>query len=366
MTIKVLVPDMPTAEDLLPYLHLIDQKRIYTNIGPMVTELEETLTKSVVGAPTVTVSNGTLAIELALRSLYLRAGTPVLCPAFTFVATGQAIANAGLTPFLCDVDLDRSWQMTPEIAARAIHDSHLHVGAVVPVAPFGVPVDAAEWAAFSVEMGIPVIIDAAGALTTQKITQDPWIMAAYSLHSTKFVGAGEGGAVATHNEVLLRRVREMSNFGDGGTNAKLSEYHAAIGLASLVRMKKKREGSRWLRDQYAKALEGTGIAFQPGDVRDAVLLPVLLPHGCSAKNAAAWLLQDEIETKQWYAPFLDERVQFSRSAWGRLSSTEQLRQRYIGLPFHKLVGEAGVLTVADSIAQYVAAQLHIIDHTEAA
>lgn len=360
MTIKVLVPDMPTAEDLLPYLQLIDKKRIYSNIGPMVTELQQTLSEKIVGAPTVAVSNGTLAIELALRSLYLRAGTPVLCPAFTFVATGQAIANAGLSPFFCDVDLSAAWQMTPEIAARAIHDSHLHVGAVVPVAPFGVPVDVEAWSAFSVEMGIPVVIDAAGALTTQKISKDPWVIAAYSLHATKFIGAGEGGAVSTHNEVLLRRVREMMNFGDGGTNAKMSEYHAAIALASLVRVEQKRAGSRWLRREYESALEGVGVSFQSDDCRDAVLLPVLLPEGVSASAAAAWMLADGIETKQWYRPFLDERVQFARGAWGLLTATEQLRRRYIGLPFHKMIEKSHVLTVADSLAQFVAASEHIL------
>mgnify|MGYP003393897224 CR=1 FL=1 len=288
--IRVLVPDMPTAEDLLPYLELIDKKRVYSNIGPMVVELEETLAK-ITGAPVAVMSNGTLAIELALKSLYLRPQSPVLCPAFTFVATGQAIANAGLRPVLCDVDLDAAWQMTPEIAARAVHDSHLPISAIVPVAPFGAPVDADAWSALSRELGIPVVVDAAGALTTQVLPDDPWMVVAYSLHATKFIGAGEGGAVSTKNEVLMRRIRELLNFGPGGTNAKMSEYHAAVALASLVRAGKKRGGSSWLWRQYHEAIaEIPGLSFQSALLRDAVLMPILLPEGCDAASAAAWLL----------------------------------------------------------------------------
>jgi dTDP-4-amino-4,6-dideoxygalactose transaminase len=95
-------------------------------------------------------------------------------------------------------------------------------------------------------------------------------------------------------------------------------------------------------------------------------MPILLPDGMSSSGAAAWLFADGIETKQWYRPFLDERVQFARGAWGPLTATEKIRRSFLGLPFHKRVEKSHVLTIADSLAQYVAASEHIMNLREEA
>lgn len=338
--IKVLIPDMPTADELLPYLREIDENRVYVNGGPLVRQLEFQLFE-LVNNPCRVVSNGTVSLELALRALNLPRGGEVLVPAVTYVASGQAIVNAGLRPVLCDVDPD-TWQLTPQIAAAALPHCPKLV-AVMPVAAYGLPVPIKPWERFAKETSLPIVIDAAGAIFGQRSSKSPDIVVSYSLHATKALGCGEGGVVASANEQLLQRVEELANFGPGGTNAKMSEYHAAVGLASLAR-----RPNNWRQRVaigYADCSYATGL-----DVRfwncSQTLLPLLLSQGRDAHTVSTALARHGIESKQWYRPFLDERGEFRAcQRMGDLTVTEDLRRRCLGLPFHAFLSEADVARV---------------------
>ena len=98
MPLKVLVPDVPTADEILPYLRRIDGAQWYSNGGPLVRELEERM-----GG--VAVSSATLGLELAAQCLFDRRKR-VRLPAFTFAATATAVMRAGFEPILCDVGPD--------------------------------------------------------------------------------------------------------------------------------------------------------------------------------------------------------------------------------------------------------------------
>ncbi len=112
------------------------------------------------------------------------------------------------------------------------------VGAVMPVAAFGRPIDIAAWDRFRSSTGLPVVIDAAAGFDKAVSGETPTVV---SLHATKVLGTGEGGFVISRDSALIRDIRSRSNFGFAGTreacslaaNAKLSEYHAAVGLAAL-------------------------------------------------------------------------------------------------------------------------------------
>jgi dTDP-4-amino-4,6-dideoxygalactose transaminase len=245
--VPLLVPELPTLAALTPYLARIDRNR-----GTRISDRWSGSSKrasprpshqqSQPGPHVVTVSNATAGIELALRALRLPAGAPVLVPALTFVATATAVLSAGLTPIVADVDAE-SWLLTPDIAKAALRRER--VRAVVPVATFGCPQDAAAWAALNDRTGIPIVIDAAAAYGNQL---DPGpTCAVFSLHATNR-WRGEGGFIVSRSGRFAEAIRQMTNFGINltdpkiapigtttmiGTNAKLSEYHAAVGLASL-------------------------------------------------------------------------------------------------------------------------------------
>ena len=133
--IPLLVPDMPSADELLPYLRRIDGTRWYSNFGPLTRELESALgsifTEHNARPVTLTtVSTATAGLELTLIALDLPPGARVLVPALTFVASATAIVRAGHPPVIADVDA-HSWLLTPAIAREAARSVEL--AAVMPV-----------------------------------------------------------------------------------------------------------------------------------------------------------------------------------------------------------------------------------------
>ena len=326
--IKLLVPDMPTADDLLPYLRRIDAARIYVNNGPLVQKLQARL-EQMTGAHVALVSNGTVALELALKAATEDSVTEeydglgfdhneVLMPALTFSATGLAALNAGLVPRLTDCDR-RTWQMrAPEIRKP-------HVVAAIQVATFGMPAETHQWNWYHV----PVIIDAAGAFPSQEVSKDPNIATCFSLHATKFIGCGEGGFVASANKERIERIRSLSSFGEDGTNAKMSEYHAAVALASLDRLSEKRMRAERIEWWY-KEMGGRLDLRCGGHTIMNVMLPI------PAAEVIPKMLAAGIETKQWYRPYLDERDEFSIPR-GKFPVTDHLREHLLGIPFHNLI-----------------------------
>lgn len=341
--IRLLIPDMPTADDLLPLLREIDAVQWYSNGGPLVRRLETALSQRVVHAPCTAVSNGTVALELALRALNLPPGAAVVTPAVTFVATGRAIMSAGLRPVLCDVAPD-TWQLQPE-RVMAIAQADPFVRAVVPVAAFGMAVPVDPWVPLAACM--PVVIDAAGAIFDQEPSPVPRISIAYSLHATKALPAGEGGAVACSDAQFVGRVAAMACFGPGGTNAKMSEYHASVALAALQRP---RHPWRQQLDEWYAQLLPAGMRLQAGQQSARTLLPVLLPEGASAEEAAEVMAADGVETRRWYAPFLDERPDVACPVVGPMPITRALRRRLLGLPYHRFLTQADVVQVCASLA----------------
>lgn len=347
--IRIMIPDMPTADELLPYLREIDAARVYTNRGPLVDRLE-TAARLHTGAPCVAVANATLGLVAALRALRLHHGARVLIPAMTFRATGLAVFNAGFTPVLCDVD-PHCWQMTPELAFECM-PAGIH--AVMPVATFGAPLDVDAWSDFAESARRPVIIDAAGALTAMRAPASPRIVTVYSLHATKHVGAGEGGLVSTTNAETLARVRELIAFGPGGTNAKMSEYHAAVALASLMSARLLRKGiaAETLHQQYGRMLPAV-CRLQRTPMRSNVhMLSALMPIGAAA--VIDGLHEAGIEARQWYRPFLDELDQFEPAPQPiGLDVTQSLRARLVGLPFHTGMSAKDVNEVCSSLAEVI-------------
>lgn len=367
--IRVLVPDLPQADDLLPSLRRIDERRWYTNGGPLVGEFESSLA-SLIGphaAPCcVTTSSGTAALEVALAGLDLPRGTRVLVPAYTFPATANAVIRTGHVPVLSDVDADH-WTLTPALA-RANIERH-GCGAVLPVAVYGCPMPVAQWDAFADATGVPVLIDAAAALGT--VGAGDRVIVAYSLHATKPLGIGEGGVVATRDRVLATRLRRAINHGfesgrvaDPGTNARLSEYAAAIGLAQIGRWPVLLARRRAIWQRYRDALGGVpSLSMQHGlDSQPPAVLTVTTDRDADA--VAAELHADGIETRRWYYPPLHRHGAYaslphaSLDGGLALADVERLARHAIGLPFHTHLSDGDVETVIGALRAVLGSQAH--------
>lgn len=345
ITIPLLVPHMPKADSLIPYLRLIDQNRHYTNFGPLNAEFERRIAahagRQWLPEQVTTVSNCTVGLELALQALRLRPGARVLIPAITFAATATSVLRVGMEPVLSDVDSE-SWLLSPELARAALAGNR--IDAVIPVSTFGCPQDPQAWDAFVRETAVPVLVDAAGAFGNQDPGEE--IDVVYSFHATKSFGAAEGGAVLSRSVERIKRIRKLSNFGIDtsiamldsiGTNGKMSEYHCAIGLASFDQWEQTKRDRRDLSARYTREL-ARGCPFLSFQVKpvDGIypLMPVLLPERASASRWAERLATQGIQTRRWYSPSLHNHPALREAEKANtLEVAIDIGERILGIPF---------------------------------
>jgi dTDP-4-amino-4,6-dideoxygalactose transaminase len=357
--IPVARPRMPAAEMLLPYLQRIDANRTYSNFGPLIAELEGRLADRLGVDPAclVTVSNGTAGLILALQSVAGGRRGVCLIPSWTFVATAHAVAAAGFTPCLVDVD-EESWALTPAIALEAVSRIDGPVAAVMPVAPFGAPMDIAAWDRFTALTGIAVVVDAAAGHDTVTAGETPAVV---SLHATKILGAGEGGYVVCRDPALIVEVKRRSNFGFYGTrnsevvatNAKMSEYHAAVGLASMDAYEADTARVRSVAQAYRRGLAARAdISFQPGFGTDwcgSVLVARFADGDCA--KITARLRDAGIDSRAWWGAGVHSQTAFAGLQRLPLPATEILSRETLGLPFFVDMTEAQVSHVCETLIE---------------
>ena len=197
--VPVAKPRLPLGEEVIPYLRRIDESRWYSNSGPLVEELESRLATHADGGAVATAANATIGLALVLLACDLAPGSLCMVPAWTFAATGHAIWLAGLEPWIVDVDLE-SWALEPGAAREFLSHAPGRIGVVMPVSPFGQPIDFAAWESFREETGIPVVVDAAAMFDRIRASSIPAVV---SLHATKALGVGEGAFIIS-TDALLR------------------------------------------------------------------------------------------------------------------------------------------------------------------
>lgn len=370
--IPLLTPLLPDRAALMPYLEQLDHSRHYSNFGPLNTSLEArlaTLFQQHAAYPlhVTAVGNATLGLELALSALDLPPHSKVIVPALTFVASLTAIIRAGHIPVVADID-PKSWLLTPEIAA----ETALQTGAtaVLAVAAFGQPLDTQRWSALQDSTGLRVLIDAAGAYGNQWV-QTPDIPVVYSMHATKALAAGEGGMVVSGDASFIAYVRQLSNFGINldanssfpvghlsfvGSNAKLSEYHAAVAHASLDQWDAQVKLREDVYRPYRQALESVCADHLQWQAGPPVIAPTLL---CvrMAEEARQRLericLKRKIATRRWYQPLLHQHAAHILLVRQAIPVAEAVASGLIGLPFSPFLTSADIDRVVAAVRQAI-------------
>jgi dTDP-4-amino-4,6-dideoxygalactose transaminase len=363
-TIPILRPQLPSAERLLPYLRRIDASRNYTNWGPLACELESRLSRVFGEARqcVVTTSSGTAALVGAILGTAGRAKAErplALIPAFTFVATAAAVEQCGYMPHLVDVDPD-TWLL--DVDQLQTHPLLERVGLVVPVAAFGRPVPQAPLASFRSKTGIPVVID--GAASFEAVASEPWnftgdIPLCMSFHATKSFATAEGGCIVTKDKSLLIGVTQALNFGfyfdrccrSPSFNGKMSEYHAAVGHASLDEWPRQSARLRGTANLYRKRMEDVGLADRL--VATPSIAGCYLLFRCANDLQAARvqqsLTESRIEFRFWYGKGVNAEPYYQQLSHDDLPVTEALARLTIGLPIATDLSESAIDRVVSAI-----------------
>ena len=350
----VLVPDMPTTKDLVGYLNRIDASKVYSNGGPLYSELVARFAEyfKVDAKCICLVSNATVGL---IGSLICSNQTSeyVEAPSFTFTATPAAVLNAGLK--LLMVDIDNEFRMVPTGENRCIVD----------VLPFGSKLRNKEW----YESFDFSLIDAAASIDAlegfgEYFHVSKMYSIVVSLHATKLLGAGEGGVVISNNPEFIRKIQEWSNFGFSsqnlvreshfvGRNSKLSEYSCAIALASLDRWSKVR--NRYLKNAtlVEKISRNSGFKSFKTTLEGLVTPYWIVRHESEKRlqDLQKAAISQSIETRKWWGLGCHTMPGYIDVAHTALAETERQSGRYLGMPFHNFLTEGDFLKLQNLFAQ---------------
>jgi dTDP-4-amino-4,6-dideoxygalactose transaminase len=236
--IYVTKPSLAPLDEYTELLKGVWERGILTHNGPLVQQLEQEICKKLDLSNFITVTNGTIAIQMAIKALELK-GEIITTP-FTWVATLSAIQWEGCTPVFCDIDPD-TLNIDPSKIEEMITDKTV---AIMPVHVFGNPCDVETISAIASKHNLKVIYDAAHAIGSTykgKSLLEYGDISATSLHATKLLNTGEGGGCITTDPILHEKLKRIRFFGhndakdivEEGFNGKMTEIHAALGLANL-------------------------------------------------------------------------------------------------------------------------------------
>ena len=355
--IPVAKPRLPSVGEIAPYLSRIDETQWYSNGGPLVQEFESRLATHAGGRTTrvATVANATIGLTLALMAYELPIGSLCMVPAWTFAATAHAIKLAGLIPWIVDVS-PVSWSLEAPAARELLRDAPGPVSAVIPVSPFGAPIDFASWQAFHDENGLAVVIDAAAAFDTIRAASVPAVV---SLHATKVLGVGEGGFVVATDANFIEEVQKRANFGFWGSreaavrslNGKLSEYAAALGLAALNSASLTRaDFLRVARSYRAAFASEPEIVMQHGFGEHWVASTVVVAiENAGAEAIARALAANQIGSRRWWGGGLHRHAAFAQCPRHLTTHTDKLVEHVIGLPCWRDLPNKEIAQICDVV-----------------
>jgi dTDP-4-amino-4,6-dideoxygalactose transaminase len=263
MAINVTRPFVPAMEKYTELLEGIFSRQVLTNNGPLVTQLEAQL-KAWLDVDRISyVTNGTVALQMAMRALELK-GEVITTP-FSFVATTSSIVWEGCRPVMADID-PHTLNIDPDQIRRSITRN---TTGILATHVYGNPCDVDAIEQIAREYGLKVIYDAAHAFGTTVNGRSIFSygdIAATSFHATKLFHTIEGGAVFASDPIVHERLVAMRNFGIVGDritcvglNGKNSEFHAAMGIANLESIDEILASRKALCERYDDRLEGTGV-----------------------------------------------------------------------------------------------------------
>jgi perosamine synthetase len=315
--------------------------------GRFVTEFEHLLANFHGASRALAVSNGTVALQLALAALGIGPGDEVIVPALTFAATASAVIHVGATPVFADVD-PVTWVMGVEHIASVLTE---RTRAVIPVHLYGYPCPMPEIFVLAKERNLKVIEDAAeafGASVNEQIVGSFGDAACFSFYGNKTITTGEGGAILFKDPHLFARAKMLRDHGmsatlrywhlEPGFNFRMTNLQAAVGVAQMERIDAILEKKQLILDFYTERFGGLKEFVQqqacPGGKPSCWLYTLQLSEyaGIDRDEFAARLIRNGIETRPTFYP-LHTMPAFERYAGkGSFPVAEHIAARGLSFP----------------------------------
>lgn len=347
-------PNIGDRERLMARIADILDRQWLTNNGAYVQEFERRVAEKVGSRHCIAMCNGTVALEIAIRALGLSG--EVIIPSFTFIATAHALQWQEITPVFCDID-PKTHNIDPKKVARMITP---RTTGIIGVHLWGRPCDMEALDGIAGEHGLKLLFDASHAFgCTYREGSIARVGEAhvFSFHATKFLNTFEGGAVFTDRDDLAAKIRLMKNFGFSGydsvsyigTNGKMNEVSAAMGLTNLESLEDLIAANRRVYLAYRRELSGVkGVRLLRYDEKERcnyqyIVLEidpagVKIPRDCIVDVLHA----ENVVARRYFHPGchrMEPYRSFFPHAGLLLPETEKVAGRVVCLPAGSSVGE---------------------------
>ena len=336
--------------------------------GPEVTALEAALAEFSGARHVVSCASGTDALLMVLMAKQVGPGDAVLCPSFTFCATGEVVALTGATPVFVDVD-EATFNMDPASLARGIATARqrgLKPRAVIPVDLFGQSADHDAIGAIAGDEGLFVLDDAAqsfGASYKGRRLGTFGLATATSFFPAKPLGCfGDGGAIFTDDDGLAETLRSIRVHGQGfdkydnvrlGITGRLDTMQAAILIEKLKIFEDEIAARNEVAERYARGLGNlvTVPRLASGCTSVWAQYTIRLPKGVNRDDFAAALKTQGIPTAIYYSKSMHQQTAYREFpvADGGLPACERLSDDVISLPMHAYLDEAMQQRVIEAV-----------------
>jgi len=347
-------PNVGNRQRFLERIDDILDRRWFTNNGPYVQEFEQRIAKMVGAKHCIAMCNGTVGLEILIRASGLSG--EVIVPSMTFIATAHALQWQEITPVFCDIE-PKTYNLDPKCVEKVITP---RTTGIIGVHLFGRPCDTEALAEIAKRRKLKLLYDAAhafGCSCKGRMIGSFGDAEMFSFHATKFFNTFEGGAIVTNNDELAGKMRLMKNFGFAGydnviyigTNGKMSEVSAAMGLTGLESLEKFISANHRNYREYKRELEGTkGIKFMKYDEAEKCNYQYIILEvdeeviGVTRDQLVEILHAENILARRYFYPGCHQmepyRSYFPHAAL-LLRETERIVKRVLALPTGMAVGE---------------------------
>lgn len=357
-------PNVGNRAALLARINDLLDRRWLTNNGPLVQELEHKIAALLGVKHCIAMCNAIIALEITARALGLHG--EVIVPSFTFIATAHALQWQEITPVFCDVD-PATHNLDPRQVEKMITP---RTTGIVGVHVWGRPCAVEELTEIAQRRGLKLMFDAAHAFGNShdgRMIGNFGAAEVFSFHATKFFNTFEGGAVVTNDDDLATKIRLMTNFGFAGydtviyvgTNGKMSEVSAAMGLTGLESLDEFIVANRRNYAAYRAGLKDIPgihlIAYDENEHNNYQYVIVEVDEataGISRDDLVRVLHAENILARRYFYPGCHEMEPY-RSYFPHagllLPETKRLTQRVMSLPTGTAVGPEQIRIVCELI-----------------